>query len=375
MVFALQRGDRTRLVRESSRLLLLLLALLCFIFTVWALIGSKSRGWLREQRASTSGCATTLAAAVEDLSRYNLPLETEFSKMVLNRTQTTPPYFYVTFHSDWDGLVSPAMRANGGLFDAHIHRLFDLLLFRGKGVLERCRQGRELVLDVGMNFGAFALYAVNRGCHVIAFEMQPNVAVAVLLASHLNGFSERLQIVPHPVWSESNHTLMYYPRTDNMGGTHAIPLSPDAALDHAVQLRTVRIADCVPLQSTIRFMKLDVEGSEYETLLGMLGLLKRRKVLNLVMELQPEPLYSKAVQLLYSLGYQCVELQSLPIDKTHDARSLLPYFKSKPATEADYWRAFNFHGNDLWCIPWFMGKGIQRFFEASLKIRHRCSST
>lgn len=316
-------------------------------------LGRKRADWLVPKRPRDELSASALAAVTALLERHHLATSLELSKMILNVSQSDPPYLYITFRDEWDGLVSPSMRANGGLFDAHIHRLFDRII-QVPGKRARRRQGSELVIDAGMNFGSFALYAANRGCRVIGFEMQPSVAAAVLFASHLNGFTRRLQVIPHPVWNQSGHPMVFYPRRDNVGGTHALdtPRSPQDSTDPAVRLRTVRIADWVPRRSLIRFMKLDVEGSELEALRGMMDLLKRKRVLNLVMELQPEPSYREAVELLYSCGYRCIELQLVHIEQIDHMDLALELFKEEPKTTAAYWDSFNFHGTDLWCIPW-----------------------
>ncbi|KAK4531862.1 hypothetical protein CCYA_CCYA09G2719 [Cyanidiococcus yangmingshanensis] len=346
-----ERGDRSWI--SFRRWILILLAFVTFSVTFYGKLLRNSSEWWPPRRRSADNQASALATITALLTSHRLAVEEELPKLVLNISRSEPPYLYVTFRDEWDGLVSPSMRANGGLFDAHIHRLFDRLM-REPGVLERCQQGSELVIDAGMNFGSFALYAANRGCRVLGFEMQPSVAAAVLLAAHLNGFARQLQVVPHPVWNQSDEVLVFYPRRDNVGGTHAMDASSvgNDSFSAAVHLRTVRIEDWVPRRSLVRFMKLDVEGSELEALRGMLDLLRRKRVLNLVMELQPEASYRRALQLLYSCGYRCIELQLLNKEELEHTELPLARFKQEPPTEAAFWDSFNFHGSDLWCIPW-----------------------
>ena len=44
------------------------------------------------------------------------------------------------------------------------------------------------VLDVGLNFGAFALFTASLKCEVWAFEMQPNIFTLVDIAMRLSGY-------------------------------------------------------------------------------------------------------------------------------------------------------------------------------------------
>ena len=44
------------------------------------------------------------------------------------------------------------------------------------------------VLDVGLNFGAFALFTASLKCEVWAFEMQPHIFTAVDMAMRLSGY-------------------------------------------------------------------------------------------------------------------------------------------------------------------------------------------
>ena len=62
------------------------------------------------------------------------------------------------------------------------------------------------VLDVGLNFGAFALFTASLKCEVWAFEMQPHIFTLVDIAMRLSGYRYSLLSFKHLISSFDHNT-------------------------------------------------------------------------------------------------------------------------------------------------------------------------
>ena len=90
---------------------------------------------------------------------------------------------------------------DGVVFDLDLreesHRLVYLDLFDielRRVILPLLRQG-DLVVDVGANFGFWALAAANRGCRVVAIEPIPRTRELLVANATRNGLQDHLEVV------------------------------------------------------------------------------------------------------------------------------------------------------------------------------------
>jgi FkbM family methyltransferase len=166
--------------------------------------------------------------------------------------------------SDYAGVRSPAPRyelRSGRIVETHaVDRADVATLFVIFGRLDYGRVPDEaVVLDIGANIGAFAVYAAEQGAHVYSFEPEPsnyslllrNVPPSVkTFEAAVTGRVERRSLF---VRSSPAHSL-YDPRSEE-----------DSLM-----------VDCVSLGAAMEgcglhevdLLKLDAEGSEYEILYG-----------------------------------------------------------------------------------------------------------
>lgn len=126
----------------------------------------------------------------------------------------------------------------------------------------------ETVIDAGGCYGDTALYfayKAGEAGRVFSFEFMPdNIKVFqrnLVLNSNL---SERIKIVPNPLWSVSGEKLFVE------GYGPAAHITPDPKDPAATQVETLSIDDLMEREqlTSVGFIKMDIEGAELEALKG-----------------------------------------------------------------------------------------------------------
>ncbi len=162
---------------------------------------------------------------------------------------------------DSDAAVGRAVKS--GSYEPHVTKVFQ----------DRLKPGMH-VLDIGANIGFFTMLSaalVGSSGSVMAIEPNPENAKLVELSRRANGF-ENVTIVQAGAGRELGLLVL---NTAYSNGTTST-LSDDAAeLADATTVPCLRIDDIVPADKQIGFIKIDIEGAEYNALLGASGLIRR----------------------------------------------------------------------------------------------------
>jgi len=156
---------------------------------------------------------------------------------------------------------------------------------RGEGFVKRvfhhvlagCKAD-DKALDIGANAGFYSMMAAAHGCHVTAFEPQPECQARIRAAIRMNGFEQRVSLVPRPV-SAKAFTL-------NVNqGSCALMFSPFITTRQpaTIAISSTCVQDELPPRQLVRLCKVDVEGAE----LDVLSSLDASLIQNLVVELSP----------------------------------------------------------------------------------------
>jgi FkbM family methyltransferase len=166
------------------------------------------------------------------------------------------------------------------------------------------RPGSTL-LDVGANIGLFSIEgatAVGSSGNVIAIEAAPPHAQTIRDAAALNRL-QNIEVVPAAVGSSEGAAILTLPEKGNYG----MYTLGSVAGERSFQVPVRRIDDIVAGRR-VDFIKIDIEGSEYQALLGAVQTLKSTPPL--LIELNEAALVGcgssarQVKQLLFSYGYQ-----------------------------------------------------------------------
>lgn len=170
----------------------------------------------------------------------------------------------------------------------------------------------DVVWDVGANIGLYALFAarcVGSQGKVVAFEPEPQTRTLLCRNSELNHL-ENVTVEAYALDKENAVKLLYRSATANPG-THSLVQRRDYKLRRkGITVQTVRGDDLIRDHSMAHpnVMKIDVEGSECDVLLGMAGILRSEKLRTLIVEVHPDvlPLFGSNpddVERLVRLGH------------------------------------------------------------------------
>jgi FkbM family methyltransferase len=133
----------------------------------------------------------------------------------------------------------------------------------------------DCVIDIGANIGLYSLIAlkkVGQAGHVVSFE--PNPVVRERLTTHIarNGFSSRSVILPYALGNEPGSFEIYIPSDATHGHASLKPISPD---DRPIRVEVRRLDDALNLSRKVNFIKIDIEGAEYNAIAGGMKLIER----------------------------------------------------------------------------------------------------
>ena len=141
------------------------------------------------------------------------------------------------------------------------------------------------VWDIGANVGLYSCYAcVRRGCRVFAFE--PSVFNLELLARNifLNGFADRITIVPLPLSGELAASKLNMTSTEWGGAMSTFGQSyghDGRPMNKVFEFTTIGVSmvDAVDLLEIPRpdYIKMDVDGIEHLILKGGMPVLRDAK--------------------------------------------------------------------------------------------------
>jgi FkbM family methyltransferase len=127
----------------------------------------------------------------------------------------------------------------------------------------------DVVLDVGACWGDTSLYfahKVGSAGRVFAFEFLPSNLEIVKANCGLNKLlTERITIVPHPVWQKSNEVVYF-----DCDRGPATSISQEVASPERAHALTVTIDEVVEKERPERvdLIKMDIEGAELQALEG-----------------------------------------------------------------------------------------------------------
>ena len=164
-----------------------------------------------------------------------------------------------------------------------LHRAVYLNLFSlelRRAVLPLLRPD-DLVVDVGANFGFWALAAASRGCRVIAVEPVPETRARLAANAARNGLAERVEIVAAALSDADGPLSISVPGGESgQASAHPGGSGDSATFDVAATTLDGLLGD-----RPARFLKIDVEGHEPAVLRGAARVLASGQIQYVLIEL------------------------------------------------------------------------------------------
>lgn len=183
-------------------------------------------------------------------------------------------------------------------------------------------------LDIGANFGYFSILLgsvvdSDAGGKVYAFEPNPHMVELLTKSVNINGFGNRITVVPEAVGDKSE-ALPLYESTEGLFGSTTLlesPTSKNLRNDKVINVDTLdAIIERLDIKN-VSLIKMDIEGFEEKAFKGMQRIFSENKSLKMIMEFSPL-LYQKPLlfftKILENFNYIAVlndEGQEISIDK------------------------------------------------------------
>ncbi|MFR9166885.1 MAG: FkbM family methyltransferase [Dysgonomonas sp.] len=137
----------------------------------------------------------------------------------------------------------------------YIHGLNEIFL--EKTYLFKASNEKPLILDCGANIGLSVIFfkQLYPNSRIIAFEADKDITKTLI--SNLHTFSyDDVEVIPKAVWT--SNTVLGFDPDGGVGGRVIEVSNPENKID------AVRLKDY--LNTTVDFLKIDIEGAEYEVI-------------------------------------------------------------------------------------------------------------
>jgi len=166
----------------------------------------------------------------------------------------------------------------------------------------------QIVIDVGANVGKYTVYTascVGKKGKIVSLE--PFKQTFDLLRQNIqeNGFEDVVESRCQAASNQNGKTKMFF--VDNAWEANSIAITHGK---NFVYVDTIKLDSLVNEMQVdhVDWIKIDVEGAEYEVLLGAMNILKTNN-LKLIIEVQ-EMNKEKVIELLKSIGFSCTKIDS-----------------------------------------------------------------
>ncbi|GAA3273132.1 FkbM family methyltransferase [Dactylosporangium vinaceum] len=192
-------------------------------------------------------------------------------------------------------------------------------------------QPGQTFVDIGANIGYFTVLATQRtglGGKVIAFEANPTTAGILRDNLAVNWLTEHNVVVHNQAAYSANTTIKFHASAKWVGDS-SIQHRPDHVnrVDEvtSMEVPAVRLDDALRDAGVIDVLKIDIEGGEYHAFMGMMDLIRQRRIRRIVFEWNSLMLGAdrgRFADLLRTIGKECggrlhalsADIRPTPID-------------------------------------------------------------
>jgi len=222
---------------------------------------------------------------------------------------------------------------NNGTVDEYIY-LYGIYEPSILDVIAKYLKKDDVFIDIGANIGQHSMFAasiVEKNGKVYSFEPIPRIYKQLLDSVHINKFNNIVNVYNLALGEKDNVQTLYI-SSKNIGGSSLIKTQ---GADEKIEVKMTK-GDNILLQlQQVNFIKIDVEGYEYEALSGISATLEHHHPI-IILEFNGE-LYNrnsnhgdKIITLLNNLGYSLYDIGD-NMKKIVDKENFLGLFVTQKA--------------------------------------------
>lgn len=180
---------------------------------------------------------------------------------------------------------------------------------------KQCLRPGDILIDVGASFGYYTTLGaslVGTTGQVFAFEPSP-IASDLLEEMITNSMAKNIILTKAAVGKETGNVTLYLPVTRHLHSPSILESDPSFV---PIEVPLIKLDDFAQLEDvpSIRLVKIDVEGYEPDVLSGMEGLIKEKRIENIICEfnsgwlkrnsMTPKQLYERFLDLGFKIHAQ-----------------------------------------------------------------------
>jgi len=193
--------------------------------------------------------------------------------------------------------------------------------------VKKMKKRYKTILDIGAHVGMNTIQYSEIADKIYSFEASPQTFSLLEKNMELYELNDKVKIFNHPLGSIDDYQVLFKINFGEEGTNKVITkLGKKTNKSLVVELLTKKVDTLVEQNNIkdIEFIKMDVEGYEYEVLSGMLNTLKDNNYPILQLELVDAYLKrnssscQKVHDLLYNLGYKAYNYKGEELNQTYE---------------------------------------------------------
>lgn len=128
--------------------------------------------------------------------------------------------------------------------------------------------GSKFVLDIGANKGVFTLFAATKFPNATIYAYEPDPILFAILRSNilLNSLDKRCILYNSAVWRHGGFLPFAPANPRNPGAGRVVECEKD--VQSMIDVPAIALTDILRKHRKIDFVKMDIEGGEYQVILG-----------------------------------------------------------------------------------------------------------
>ena len=142
------------------------------------------------------------------------------------------------------------------------------------------------VIDVGANLGIYTLHALKAGCKVYSYEPTPSTFGLLKQNIKVNGFLETKKTYLYNCAVGETNKNVTFSICEGISGHNHISANEENS-EYTIEVPVISL-DSRHKDDKIDFIKIDIEGYEYEAFLGMRKIIQNNPQIIILMEFAPE---------------------------------------------------------------------------------------